>query len=178
MKREIIERLAIDSAAGELNEDTEALFRAYLAEHPDASKWVENMLEIYEKTGAAIDAKTKHAIRADTGEKVVGTRHRSHVHWLPIARWAAVVVFAACVGAGVGWSRSNVLPQKQKSVTVSPSITAKQPSFDLEDIGEGFWRNKAIAMLNSPSEKIHTNYIAGPSLWDKYRKYIKEKHYE
>ena len=61
MRREIIERLAIDSAAGELNEDMEALFRAYLAEHSEAKKWAEDLSDVFEKTEAAIAAKIEPA---------------------------------------------------------------------------------------------------------------------
>ena len=46
MEREAIERLAMDSAAGELNQDAEALLRTYLAEHPQANEWAEDMLQI------------------------------------------------------------------------------------------------------------------------------------
>ena len=55
MEREIIERLAVDLAAGELNEDVEALFRSYLAEHSEADKWAQDMLQVYEKTETAIE---------------------------------------------------------------------------------------------------------------------------
>ena len=65
MEREQIERLAIDSAAGELNEDMQALFEEYIAGHPEAKKYVEDMLGIYENTDAAIIAKTQHTIKTD-----------------------------------------------------------------------------------------------------------------
>ncbi len=179
MERDAIERLAIDSSAGELNEDTEALFKAYLAEHPEANKWVEDMLGIYEKTEVAIDAKTKHAVRADTGLADVGTKPHSMVRWLPIARWAAVIIFAAFIGVAVGrWSKSPALQPKPQRGMVSQGLTVKQPSFDLENIGDSFWRKKAMAMLTSRSSKIHKDYVTGPTLWEKYRQFIKERHHE
>ena len=60
MEREAIERLTIDSAAGELNEDAEALLRTYLAEYPQANKWAEDILQIYYRTEAAIKTKATH----------------------------------------------------------------------------------------------------------------------
>lgn len=179
MERDAIERLAIDSAAGELNEDTGALFKEYLAEHPDANKWVEDMLGIYEKTEAAVDIKTKRAAGTDTITANVGTKHRSTIQWLPIARWAAVVIFAAFIGVAAGrWSKSVPLERNPQRTTLSQDSTVERPSLDLESIGESFWQKKAMAMLTSPSSKIHGDYVTGPKLWDRYRQFIKEKNYE
>ncbi len=179
MERDAIERLAMDSAAGELNEDTGALFKEYLAEHPDANKWAEDMLGIYEKTEAAIGVKTKHTARIDTSIADVDMKPRSMVFWLPIARWAAVVIFAAFIGVAAGrWSKSVHLERNPQRTIVSQDLTVEQPSLDLESIGESFWRKKALAMLTSPSSKIHEDYVTGPKLWERYRQFIKEKNYE
>ena len=178
MKRDAIERLAIDSAAGELSEDTEALLKEYLAEHPEAKKWVLGMQVIYEKTEAAIDEKVKTAYESVVKQPAV-IKPSSRLKLLPLIRWAAVIVIASCVGAAIGrWSKPSVLPQQPGPVTVSTGSAIKRPSFDLEDMGEGFWREKVVAMLNSPSTKIQKDYITGPSLWEKYRQYIKERRYE
>ncbi len=179
MERDAIERLAMDSAAGELNEDTGALFQEYLAEHADANKWVEDMLGIYEKTEAAIGIKTKRATGTDTSTANVGKKYRSMIQWLPIARWAAVVIFAAFIGVAAGrWSKSIPLEQNPQRTTVSQDLAVESPSLDLESIGESFWQKKAMAMLTSPSSKIPGDYVTGPKLWEKYRQFIKEKNYE
>ena len=102
MEREQIERLAIDSAAGELNEDVQALFDEYLAGHPETKTYVQDMLGIYEKTDAAVVAKTQPAVETDLNTANISVGSRSRVLWLPIASWAAVVIFAAFVGITVG----------------------------------------------------------------------------
>ncbi|MHC4169718.1 MAG: hypothetical protein ACYSWQ_22455, partial [Planctomycetota bacterium] len=61
MERDAIERLAIDSASGELNDDAETLLREYLAGHAEANRWAEEVQWLCEKTEAAIHAKTKNA---------------------------------------------------------------------------------------------------------------------
>ena len=66
MNPETIERLAIDSAAGQLNEDIEILLREYLSEHPAEKKCFSEMQEIYNKTQIAFDSKT--AFVKDTKE--------------------------------------------------------------------------------------------------------------
>lgn len=179
MEHDAIERLAIDLAAGELNEDTEALFREYLAEHPEANKQVEDMLVIYEKTEAAIGVKTKHAVDTDTSIADIGTKPHSMFYWLPIARWAAVVIFAAFIGLTVGrWTKSPVLPEEPGQATAYPDLTVRKKNFDLDNIGGSFWRNKALAMFQAKPSMAGTVSITGPTLWEKYRQLIKERHYE
>ena len=58
MEREAIEKLAMDSAAGQLNEDAETLLKEYLAEHPEAKKWFQDMQEIYANIQVAFNEKT------------------------------------------------------------------------------------------------------------------------
>ena len=176
MEHDAIERLAIDSAAGQLNEDTEALFREYLAEHPEANKQVENMLEIYEKTEAAIGVKTKHTAGKDKSIAEAGTKSRSMIYWLPIARWAAVVIFAAFIGLAVGrWTKSPVLVGRPGPLTAYRNSNVNRTS---EDTGESFWRNKALAMFQAKPSMVREVSITGPTLWEKYRQFIKERHYE
>jgi len=173
MDRNAIERLAIDSAAGQLNEDAEALLKEYLAEHSEANKWFLDIRDIYGKTQAAFDVKTAFT-KQSTGKKPF-----LKLNWLPVARWAAVVIFAAFIGVTAGrWSKSPTLePNPQRTIT-SQGPATEQPSFDLESIGESFWREKAVAMLTSPSSRIQKDYVTGPKLWEKYRQFIKEKNYE
>lgn len=178
MERDEIERLAMDSMAGELNEDAEALFKEYLAEHPEANKWAGGMLEIYEKTGAAIEAKTTHINGISEGKKVISISPRLYVRWLPIARWAAVVIFAAFVGISVGrWTKSPVVPEWSEEITDYPDSTAERV-IATQDIGDSFWREKALAMFQAKPSMSRTVSITGPNLWEKYRQFIKERSYE
>ena len=179
MEHDAIERLAIDSAAGQLNEDTEALFKEYLVEHPEANKWAETMLGIYQMTDAAIAEKTKRAVKPDTIMADAGTKPRSIVYWLPIARWAAVVIFAAFIGIAVGrWTKSSVLAERPGQFSAYRDSTVKRTGIDIEDTGESFWRQKALAMFKAKPSMASTASITGPTLWEKYRQLIKDRHYE
>ena len=178
MEREIIERLAIDSAAGELNEDAEALLEAYLAEHPEANQWTEDMLRIYQKTEATINAKTRSA-DAGVGIEVAEAKSVLQVNWLAVGRWAAVVFLAAFIGVGLGrWSKSEPITGKSGSATVLPSLMVKWPGYAVEDTARSFWRAKAIASLKPRPYRGHKAYMQFGGLWERYRQYIKEKSYE
>ncbi|MHC4744736.1 MAG: hypothetical protein ACYS8Z_22710, partial [Planctomycetota bacterium] len=101
MNRETIERLAMDAAAGELSEDVEVLFGAYLAEHPEANEWAAGMTSIYEMTEAAIDAKTKGA-----APPMVEKKSSVPINWFAAGRWAAVIAIAMFAGFSAGrWSQ-------------------------------------------------------------------------
>lgn len=179
MEREQIERLAIDSAAGQLNEDTQALFKEYLAEHPEANKCVEDMLGIYQMTDTAITEKTKRAACTDTSIADAGTKPHSMIYVLPIARWAAVVIFAAFIGIAVGrWTKSPVLVERPGQFSAYRDSTVKRTGIDIEDTGESFWRQKALAMFQAKPSMARTVSMTGPTLWEKYRQFIKERHYE
>ena len=179
MEREQIERLAIDSAAGELNEDMQTLFEEYLAEHSEAKTSVKDMLGIYEKTDAAIIAKTKHDVRIDSKAANISIKSQSRVFWLPIARWAAVIIFAAFIGIAVGrWSKSPVLVERPGQIAAYPGSAVQQRSVGLDNSGDSFWRDKAVAMMTSRPIGIQEDYVTGPGLWERYRQFIKEKHYE
>jgi hypothetical protein len=179
MEREQIERLAIDSAAGELNEDMQALFDEYLAEHPEVRKYTDDMLGIYEKTDAAVIAKTQHDTRMDLN--LADSRAKSHVRvlLLPIARWAAVIIFAAFVGIIAGrWSKSPVLIERPGATLAHPGADVQQKKFDLENTGDSFWRDKVVAMMTSRPSSVNRDFVTGPGLWERYREFIKEKNYE
>jgi hypothetical protein len=193
--REIIERVAIDCAAGELNQDIQALFNTYLAQNGQASRWAEDMLAVYETTEAAIDAKTRAVCTGCVApvaksRLVLPLRHQRIEHWPArrVAGWAAVLIFAAFIGAVIGrWSKPPVLPDRPASVAfgptlrpgaVRPILTVKWPSYQLQDMGGSFWLTKAMAMLHGKPDMINKDYAKGPTLWEKYRQFIKEKRYE
>jgi hypothetical protein len=177
MKREIIERLAIDSAAWELNEDTEALFRAYLYDRPEANQWAEDMLQIYRMTEVTIQTKTKTALADIT--QPIKVKPQRRLNWLQITRWAAVVVFAACIGVVAGrWSKSDITTQRPRIVAGAPDLTEQRPVRNLRNIDSGFWRDKAVAMLSVKPHSINGVIIQSNGLWDRYRQYVKEKYNE
>ena len=170
MEREAIEKLAMDSAAGQLNEDTETLLKEYLAEHPEANEWFQDMQEIYANTQFAFNEKT-FPVKQPTENKPT-----LKFNWFPVFRWAAVIAIAVTIGITAGrWSKSEIPQQKLQQVATSSDTMTKSQGIRLEDIGDGFWREKVMAMMNSSTTKIHKNYITGPSLWEKYNKYKGEK---
>lgn len=195
MEREIIERMAIDCAAGELNQDIQALFNAYLAQNEQASRWAEEMLRVYETTEAAINTKTRAvstgSVTPVAKSSLVLPVRRQRTGLRParrVAGWAAVLIFAAFIGAVIGrWSKSPVLPDRPTSVAFAPSprpravrptLTVKWPSYELHDMGGSFWLTKAMAMLHARPDTINKDYVKGLTLWEKYRQFIKEKRYE
>jgi len=178
MKRDAIERLAIDSAAGELNEDAQALFRTYLTEHPRANKWAEDMLRIYGKTHAAIDAKIK---TADVGIKgaVFKARPLSKVKWLPVVRWAAVLILGSLIGFKAG--RWEITDKTYRIVLPEPSSVPRQVktiSDFREEYAGTFWGDKILALLEHRSNQQYKADFNEFRFWDRYRQYIKEKRYE
>jgi hypothetical protein len=170
MEREAIEKLAMDSAAGQLNEDAEALLQEYLAEHPDANKWFQDIQEIYTNTQVAFETRTAFIKQSKENKPFL------KFNWFPVLRWAAVIAIAVTIGAAAGrWSKSEVPKQKLQQVTASSDTATKSQGFRLEDIGEGFWRDKVMAILNSSPEEIQRSNIHGPSLWERYNKYKGEQ---
>jgi hypothetical protein len=178
MEREAIERLAMDLSAGELNEDVQTLFKEYLSEHPKTNKWLQDTQKLYERTEAAISAKIDTAYTG-VEETPVKMKLPLKLKWCPIARWAAVIIFTAFLGASIGrWTKKPVLEKEFIRVPASSTHTVKRQGFNLDDLSEGFWRDKVTAMLNPSPAKMQTSSNAGPSLLERYKQYIKERHYE
>ena len=178
MKREIVERLAIDSAAGELNEDVEALFRAFLAEHPEANPDSEEMARIYEETAAAIEAKTRGA---DAGARVpaVKTNRLSRPDWKSFGRWAAALIVGALIGfTGGRWPNAGETDRIAFIKPDRPQAQVKTLSDLKEQYAGTFWGNKVLALVeHTPSKRSKTDFKA-VSFWQTYRQYKKEKPHE
>ncbi len=176
MEREAIERLAMDSAAGELNQDAEALLGMYLAEHSQANKWAEDVRQIYDKTEAAIKTKTAHA---GVGKVIPGITPVSKVRWLSVARWAAVIALGIVIGFTAG--RWEGVDNTHRIALQEPSRDSKQVETvsDLKERYAGtFWGDKMLALLeHKPGQRYEAN-LRSVGSWDKYRQYIKEKNYE
>ena len=178
MERDAIERLAIDSASGELNDDAEALLREYLHEHAEANRWAEEVLWVCEQTEAAVRAKTRDG-RANLERGAFEGKPVSQGRWPPLARWAAVVLFAALVGFGVGnrrksdTMRGRVLPHYASVPKQAQTVS------DLKDRHAGtFWGGKVLAMLESRTAQRYETDLRSIGSWDKYRQHIKEKNHE
>lgn len=174
MKRETIERLAMDSAAGELSEDAEVLFASYLAEHPEAEEWALEITSIYEMTQAVIDKKTKHP-----APPAVAKKRSMPVNWFAAARWAAVIAIAVFAGFSAGrWnqpaktSRTEFFRVAEQPRTIATVTDIK------EKYAATFWGRKVLASIE-PKPPLHTAARNSTgSFWDTYTRHLKEKTYE
>lgn len=178
MERDIIERLAIDQALGELNSDTMALFETYLAEHAEARHWAQAMAQTCTTTREALRRKT---------QPIEGNRHVIRVRafwpkaaaWRIWGRWAAVIVISLALGMTAGrWSKPQPTTPRTIVVQAEPTSTSDEWTQVLSEPGQGFWEAKAVAMLQMKSEGIPKTRATYRSLWDPYRQSIKEQSYE
>jgi hypothetical protein len=176
MEREIVERLAIDKALGELDADTAALLEAYLAEHAEARTWAQAMTQTCTQTREAISQKTRpdaqwHA--ADRSSRLAAPA------WRTFGRWAAVIVVSLGIGAVAGrWSRPPA-PTTERVVVETRTPPAPDGWRQLLHRPEsGFWQTKAVAMMEPRRDGVVTDHDAHKRLWDKYRPSAKEWSYE
>jgi hypothetical protein len=176
MNRETIERLAIDSAAGELNEDVEALFQSYLAGHQQAKRWAEDVRQVYHETEVAIKAKTAPAGSRTT---VMRIKPVSPVRWMPVARWAAVLVFGAIIGFTAGhWEiPGNTHRMAFQETSHNPKPVETVTGLKEKYVGT-FWGDKMLALLEHQPGQKHIADLRDIKSWDMYRQYVKEKHNE
>ena len=178
MKRETIERLAIDVAAGELNEDAEALLNAYLAEHPQARQWAEQMLTTYESTQEAITEKTSW-VNTTAGTPFVGKKPMVWARWRSVWRSAAVVIFSILIGFAAG--RRGTTGEITR-LAVNEPARGPTPVTTVSDLKERyagtFWGDMMLALLEHRPARQYKADLHSVSLWDKYRLYKKESRYE
>ncbi len=178
MERENIERLAIDAAAGELNQDAEALFGAYLAEHREANRWAENMLQTYEKTQAAIHTKTANA-DVSSRRPVIKKKRLPYLRWQSLIRCAAVLLVGVVIGHAAG--RRPTADRTGPTVLGEPYQAQAQVKTvqDLKQKYAGtFWGDKILASVEHKPRQFYRGTTSDTSLWDKYRQYVKEKRHE
>ena len=176
MNREIIERLAIDSSAGELNEDVEALFRAYLEEHPEANPGSEEMAQIYEDAAAAIGAKTR---RAKAREPILKAERLVPLSWRAFGRWAAVLIVGALIGFTGG--RFQMGGERSKVAFKQPGQPVEQVKTisDLKEEYTGtFWGDKALALIEQRPVRGVKADSRDEGFWRKYRPNRKEISYD
>jgi hypothetical protein len=176
MNRETIERLAIDSAAGELNEDAEALFQFYLAGNPQAKRWAEDVRLVYDETEAAIQTK---AVLAGGQKAAPPMTPVKRVNRLTVARWAAAIILGTILGFTAGrWEatdKTNKMALREPALNPMPVETIA----DLKEKYVGtFWGDKMLALLDNTARRQHKAHLRDIRSWDTYRQYMKEKHHE
>lgn len=178
MQRETIERLAMDQTLGELSEDAAILFEAYLSEHPEVQPWARQMSETCELARVSIGQKTRALRTARPAGRIRSSRPAS-VNWAALGRWAAVVAIALSVGSALGrWSKPTVVVSGSVVASAEPPAAQEGWPRVVGQSQEGFWQAKAVAMLDTKSYPVgHTQSSAG-GLWDRYRRFTKERRYE
>jgi hypothetical protein len=176
MERQAIERLAMDVALGELNEDAAALLDAYLASHPEARPWAQQMKTVCARTQNAIDLKTR---RNDTSICVpaAGGRRWTSIRWAGPLRWAAVVTISLLLGAAIGRRTETHETPSGPSVVIETTRDVGPRSWQeiLAEPDKGFWGAKAAAMLHS---KSYRGTSSQPSLWQTLRQLQKGHDHE
>ncbi len=175
MKREVIERLAMDSAAGELNEDMEAIFRVYLEEHPQAGQWAEDIAGVYKETAMSIDAKTSDAV-AGSAMPVIKIDRLSRAKWCVIGRWAAALIVAVLIGfAGGRWTINGEMERIVFIKPERPAVEVKTISDLKEQYAGTFWGDKVLALVEHTSSERYKADFRDTSFRKIFRQYIKEK---
>jgi hypothetical protein len=175
MERQVIERLAMDAALGELNEDAAALLEAYLTEHPETRLWAGPMTAICRRTQEAVVAKTRPAALSRL-PCATGARQIVRVRLASVGRWAAVVIVSLVLGGAAGrW-------------TMSPTELASRPTASAETVRSsaqrdwravlnrrdlGFWEAKAAAALQR--QPSGGSYEPKPSPWEMLKQRQKER---
>jgi len=178
MKREVIERLVIDKVAGELNEDAEALFDAYLSEHLQAKKWAEQMVTTYEETQTAISEKTSW-VNTTAQTSFVRKKVTVWLTWRSVARSAAILAFGILIGlVGARWRTTG----KTMGIALVEPTGRPTPVRTVSDLKEKyagtFWGDKMLSLLEHRPEPQYSADLHSVSLWDRYRLYKKENRYE
>lgn len=178
MNAERIERLAMDRALGELNEDAAVLFDTYLAEHPEVQEWAKGMSETCVHTRKAIDSKTQSESMVNPPASV-RCPWSKRIHWARLGRWAALVVVSVGIGVTVGrWSRPQI-PTSGGTVVRAQSVDGPDNWQQmLISQGGGFWQSKALALLQTRPYESPGSRKQQTSLWGRYKQLRKERSYE
>jgi anti-sigma factor RsiW len=175
MERQAIERLAMDAALGELNDDAATLFEAYLTEHPEARQWARPMKAICERTREAVAARTASAALPPR-RAAPPARRISRARLANAGRWAAVVIVSLALGAAAG--RRGKPPTESISHVAASAETGRGPARRdwravLNGRGEGFWEAKAVA-----TRQRHPgggSYEPRPSPWEMLKQRQEER---
>jgi hypothetical protein len=176
MERQAIERLAMDLALGELNEEAAALFEAYLAEHPEAGQWAQPMKAICLRTQDAIHTKTQ---QLTTPAHRSTALRRVPIGWARLGRWAAVVTIALALGAVADrWLKHDV-PAPRLTVAVESTRNPLREDWRrvLNEPGQSFWESKAAAALGSKPERSHAQPASQPNLLEMFKQRQKERNH-
>jgi hypothetical protein len=148
-----------------MNEDTEALFAAYLAEHPEAQGIADAFAGVCgrcEETFAADGSNAMPPAMAAPGRFFAERR-------LSFLRYAAMLLIGALAGLGVGrlgqpkWQSVSLVPEPMAAETKSGAAS-------FANIQDGFWKEKADALRKPRLWAVDTKTNSNESFWGRYRK--------
>ncbi len=178
MNAERIERLAMDRALGELNEDATVLFETYLAEHPEAQPWAQDMASTCAQTREAVDKKT-HGQSTEDFPARMHWRWLTQIQWERVGRWAALVAVAAGIGVTVGrWSARHEPPADVMLVRAEPAGDSEGWQQVVNRQSQGFWQSKALALLQTKPYETPGSRERQMNFWLRYKQSRKERSYE
>jgi hypothetical protein len=173
MERETIERLAMDAAVGELNEDARTLLNAYLVEHPDMRDWAQQMDAACRQVHKAFCTGT----RRNDDVPIVSIHPRPSIRWAVAGRWAAVVMIAVLAGMQIGRRPESVPNERLTGVTTGTARSESSRSWQdiLREPGNGFWESKAAAVRQAVPRRTSAPQ---PSLWEAFGQLQKGHNHE
>jgi hypothetical protein len=141
MNRELLARLAIDRAVGEMSLDMKQLFSEYLRTDSHAAGVVRSM----EETLSLAKHVTKGGRPSFLPTFPVSTLQRTEIWWRRARRLAGVGAMAACLAIGLGFGRWFV-PTANKPGDTSPAVLVKavQEHGQTEGSESGLWSIQRI----------------------------------
>lgn len=158
MTNEQIERLAMDLACGEMNEDVGALFETYLAEHAEVRQTADGFAAVCRRCEEGLDVGQEMA--ASRPKKPFVKRERM----LAYGR-AAILVLGVLLGMQLGRLSRPAAPETvQVAASGAERVTLQTP---LED---GFWKEKAEALMKPKLLAVDTKTQTNETFWGRYRK--------
>jgi anti-sigma factor RsiW len=142
MKPDILERLLMDLALGQLNPDTEALLSDYLANDPAAATQARELQETVQLATAVLH-RPATAIETPNQIQQLVWRHRTE----------RLLALAASFAIGVGLTAALIrgMPHRENvAVAHPPTITKTQPALVKNQLDSlPFWSNQRIYLLAS-----------------------------
>lgn len=170
MKREAIERLAMDWAGGELSDDAANLLSEYLAEHPEANIWAEEIRQIYQVNQLTIKQKSPHIV-IKKAKPFKAMRRFLFGKRLSIARWAAVWILAISIGFIVG---RRQMYTKISEIPISNFTVAQVRNKSMLDLETkhrgGFWAEKISTSLERQDYSTPLKLPKHKCFWPKLKR--------
>ena len=120
--------------------------------------------------------KTAHA---EVGEVIPRITPVSHMRWLSVARWAAMIALGVIIGFTAGRRDQTESTHRTAFLESTPNPKQVETVSDLKERYAGtFWGDKMLALLENKAGQRYKGNLHSVGLWDKYRQYIKEKNYD